>query len=98
MTLRFNSTACPASRFFEPMVGFWASFSSPRFDSSGTIVDLGLRDQTEQEVIMKRIAGQTLRCPLRPQLHGMFEADVPGVHARVERRLRHQQADHVVGQ
>ena len=98
MALSLDAPTCARSRLFEPMVGFGPTFSGTRLDPAGTVVDLRLRDQAEQQFVLRQIAGQALRDPLGPQLHGMFEADVARQHVRVERGLRHQQADHVVGQ
>ena len=98
MTLSLDAPTCARSRLFEPMVGFGPAFSGTRLAAAGTVIDLRLRDQAEQQVVMRRIAGQALREPLDPQLHGMFEADVARQYVRGERGLRHQQADHVVGQ
>ena len=67
----------------ESVVGFGPAFSGTRLDAAGTIIDLRLRDQAEQQVVVRRIAGQALRDPLDPQLHGMFEADVARQHVRL---------------
>jgi hypothetical protein len=85
LSLDWATSAWP--RLFEPMVGFGPAFSGARLDATGTVIDFGLRDQSEQQIAMRRIAGQALGAPLNPQLQGMFEADVTGQYVCVERCL-----------
>jgi len=61
--------------------------------------DAHLGDEIEQQRdIGPSIAAKGARVPLAPQLHGMFEAQLPRRLSAVRGRLGHQQADQVVGE
>src|SRR6266702_3839405 len=88
-----------STRDLQPLVGFWASFTRPRLESTGTVADSKLRDRAKQDLVVRCCnAGQPTSNPFGPYLHGMFEAQLTWIHACLQRRLSHQQTDQIVGQ
>jgi hypothetical protein len=88
----------PSSNF-QPRVGFGPTFSGAGFDTTWSVAHTQLPDQSEQE-FEGRVAmiAQPVRDPFAPQLHSVFEAERARMSGGFIRSLRHQQADHVVGQ
>ena len=97
VTVLLYFSASLNARRHQPRVGFRSSFSHSRLDACGSISNLALGDQGEQlPAILRR--RQTSRDPLRPQLQGVFEAQLVRVHTGIAGGLRQEQTDHVVGQ
>ena len=81
------------------MVGLGASLARPRLYSTGPIADLLLRDRVEEDRgAFGGAGGETLSNPFGPELHRMFEAQLPRMHAGLHCRLGHQEADQIVGE
>ena len=85
------------TRNLQPGIGRGSSLSHSRLDAPRPIADPALGDQRKQAPAILR-GRQTPRDPLRPQLHGVLEAQVTRVDAGIARGLRHQQPDQVVRQ
>src|SRR3989344_7321601 len=99
MSIETYLSASLSPRYFQPRVGLGSSLAGPWFYSSGSVAHFQLGDQPEQDGVLRYwIAAQTPGSPFRPQLHGMFEAQLAWVYVGVERRLRHEQADQVVSE
>ena len=97
MSISAHSFTSFLPRHFQPGVRLGSTFAGARFYSSGAVADGQLRDEPEQSVgISAQI--DTMRGPFRPQLYGMLEAQVSRVNIGIQRRLRHQQTDQVVGE
>src|SRR3984885_12475042 len=77
---------------FEPREGFGPSFANSGLDSTGPVADRALRDEPEQ------LTGLSAAGPVAPHLHGVFEGQFAREQPRRVGRLRHQQADQIVGQ
>jgi hypothetical protein len=94
----YLSTSAP-SRNFQPRVGFGPTFPGAGFDTTWSIAHAQLPNQSEQEFQggVAMIA-QPVRDPFAPQLHSVFEAERARMSGGLLRRLRHQQADQVIGQ
>src|ERR1700736_1281937 len=97
MSISTHSPASLGPGSFQPRIGLGSTFTSARFYSSWPVADGRLRDEPEQSVgISAHI--NAIPGPFRPQLHRMFEAQLPRVNAAIQRRLRHQQTAQVVGE
>jgi adenylate cyclase len=97
VTVALDLSSSVGARDLQPRVGLGSSFSHSRLDTARPIAHPALGDQCEQSPTVIR-GRQTARDPLRPQLHRVLEAQATRVHAGVAGGLRHEQADHVVGQ
>ena len=76
-----------------------SSFERAGLDPAGTPPDALLGHQGEQgRHIGRRGKGVAVGLPQGPQLHRMLEAELARNLVGQQRRLRHQQPDHVVGQ
>ena len=97
MSISTQSFTSLDPRSFQPRIGLGSAFTGMRFYSSGPITDGRLRDEAEQGV---RISTQidAMRGPFGPQLRGVFEAQLPRMNAGIQRRLRHQKTDQIVGE
>ena len=85
------------TRNLQPWVGFGSSLSHSWLDAAGPIANPALGDKREQPTAVLR-SRQTSRDPLRPQLNSVLEAQIARVYASITGGLRHEQANHVVGQ
>jgi hypothetical protein len=64
-----------SARNLQPLVGFRASLTRPRLDSTGPVADSKLPDCSKQDPVVRCCkAGQPNCDPFGPYLHGMFEA------------------------
>ena len=97
MPVDFDFLARLVTRNLQPGIGLGSSLSHSRLDAPRPIADPALGDQRKQAPAILR-GRQTPRDPLRPQLHGVLEAQVTRVDAGIARGLRHQQPDQVVRQ
>src|SRR5680860_241049 len=85
------------TRHLQPRIGLRPSFAGARFCSAGPVSHFPLGDEPEQAgLVLCSVSAEPLRQPRSPQLQGMFEAQFTRMDARLEGRLRHQQADQVV--
>lgn len=79
MTMPLDMTANPGARNLQPWVGLGSSLSHSWLDACGPVANPALGDQPEEmPTILRR--RQTSRDPLRPQLHGVFEAQVARIN------------------
>jgi hypothetical protein len=84
---------------FQPVVRFGSTLSGSRLDAPRSVTHTQLSDQVEQQVDRSvATVAQPSHCPLAPQLHRMFEAQIAWVHSGGDCRLRHEQPDQVVGE
>ena len=76
------------ARHLQPLVRFGATLARPRFYPTGPIADPLLRDSLEKNRgVRDSDAGETMAEPFGPQLHRMLEAQLPRMHAGLQRRL-----------
>lgn len=85
------------ARYFQPGIGLGPAFSHPWFDAPRSVTNHVLSHEPEQGIRI-RAEIDAVRSPFASQLHGMFEAQLPRMNVRIERRLRHQQTDQIVGE
>ena len=97
MTMPLEVSADLVARLFQPRAGFGPSLSHSWLEPSGPINHLALGDQREQPPVVAH-GRQTSRELIDTQLHGVFEAQLTQVDTGMAGGLRHEQADHVVGQ
>src|ERR1700691_3517478 len=97
MSISTHSFTSLGPRSWQPGIGLGSAFAGTRFYSSGSVADGGLCNESEQGV---RIGPQidAMRGPFGPQLHGVFEAQLPRMNIRIQCGLRHQQTDQVISE
>jgi hypothetical protein len=94
----YLSTSAP-SRNFQPRVGFGPTFPCAGLNTTWSVAHPQLPNQSEQKFLgcVATIA-QAACDPFAPQLNGVFETERARMSGGFLRRLRHQQADQIVGQ
>ena len=97
MTMPLEVSASLVAILFQPRAGFRPSLTHSWLEPSGPINHLALGDKREQTPVVAH-GRQTSREPLDTQLHGVFEAQLTQVDIGMAGGLRHEQANHVVGQ
>src|SRR5208282_1443088 len=99
MTIGCNLRSSLRAKNFQPGVRFWSTFARSGLDASGSVADAQLSNQREQQIDRGiSMAAEPARDPFAPQLYGVLEAQRARMHGGLHRRLRHQQADQVIGE
>lgn len=85
------------ARHLQPLIRFRPSFSSSRLQSARPVAHGQLCDEPEELGALHWVLSQRFRRPLCPHLHRMFKTQIARMNTSVASRLRHQQANHVIG-
>src|SRR3984885_4632953 len=99
MTVSGDPLSGQISWDFQPGVGLGSTLSGSRLDAPRSVTNTQLSDQIEQKA-NRGVATITQPSggPLAPQLHRVFEAQMPRVHGGGDCGLRHGQSDQVIGE